>query len=150
MRVIQKISAWAAEQPAWIDDAVRRLIAGALGQQDIRDLASLAESEHGLADPGGRAALRLDPRTLPELGKDGVDVSLVALRAPKHLNAIDADQTLAFQADGLTVVYGYNGAGKSGYARALKMACRARNVENILPDVYCASKDPVTPGAVFD
>ncbi|WP_284336004.1 AAA family ATPase [Comamonas sp. NoAH] len=150
MRIIQKIAAWAAEQPAWIDDAVRRLTMGALTPQDIRDLASLAEAEHGLPDPENRVPERLDPRTLPELGKNDVDVSLLALREPTQLNAIDTKQTLAFQADGLTVVYGHNGAGKSGYARALKMACRARNVENILPDVYDASKTFLTPSAVFD
>lgn len=41
---------------------------------------------------------------------------------------------------GVTVVYGDNGAGKSGYARLLKRACRARmsngREERILPNIY--------------
>jgi hypothetical protein len=66
---------------------------------------------------------QVDPRTLPELGKNGVDVSLVALRAPKHLNAIDADQTLVFQADDLTVVYGYNGADNRTHLPVPALGC---------------------------
>lgn len=150
MQIIQKIAAWAAQQPAWIDDAVRRLVAGPLTAEDFQELSALAKAEHGLPDPDGRVAMRLNADTLPAAALDGVDVSLVALRSPQHLNAIDAGQALTFQTDGLTVVYGYNGAGKSGYARALKMACRARNVENILPDVYAASEGPVVFSAVFD
>ncbi|WMY11100.1 AAA family ATPase [Paraburkholderia phenoliruptrix] len=150
MQIINKIAAWAAEQPAWIDDAVRRLMAGNLTEKDLQELAALAKAEHGLVDPNGPVPMRLDPKVLPVAGKDGTDVSLKALRSPQHLNAIDAGQALTFEGAGLTVVYGYNGAGKSGYARALKMACRARNVENILPDVYAASKGPATSGAVFD
>jgi len=150
MQIINKIAAWAAEQPAWIDDAVRRLMAGNLTEKDLQELAALANAEHGLADPNGPVPMRLDPKLLPVAGKVGTDISLKALRSPQHLNAIDAGQALTFEAAGLTVVYGYNGAGKSGYARALKKACRARNVENILPDVYAASKGPVSSGAVFD
>ncbi|WP_431051893.1 AAA family ATPase [Roseateles sp. L2-2] len=150
MQIIQSIAAWAAEQPAWIDDAVRRLVAGGLKPQDLQDLCALAKAEHGLPDPDGRVAVRLDPKTLPVGARDGVDVSLVALRSPQNLNAISADQALTFEAAGLTIVYGHNGAGKSGYARALKKACRARNVEDILPDVYAESKGPLLASAVFD
>ncbi len=80
----------------------------------------------------------------------GVDVSLIALRSPKNLNAIDIHQALTFHRAGLTVVYGHNGAGKSGYARALKKACRARNVETILPDVYAGSSGSVSASATFE
>jgi len=150
MQIIQKIAAWAAEQPAWVDDAVRRLIAGNLTSKDLQDLAALAKSAHGLPDPEGRVAVRLDPRTLPVDAHAGADVSLIALRSPEYLNAIDPGQALTFQAAGLTIVYGHNGAGKSGYARILKKACRARNVEDLLPDVYVELKGPAPTSAIFD
>lgn len=49
-----------------------------------------------------------------------------------------ADQEIVFgPAPGLTVVYGENGAGKSGYARVIKRACRARGeAQEIKPNVY--------------
>lgn len=46
MQIIQKIAAWAAEQPAWIDDAVRRLVAGSLTAEDCQELSALAKAEH--------------------------------------------------------------------------------------------------------
>lgn len=150
MQIIQKIAAWAAGQPAWIDDAVRRLMVGSLTPQDYQDLAALAKSECGLPDPEGRVAIRLDPQTLPTIAHGDADVSLLALRSPQHLNAIDSGQALTFEAAGMTVVYGHNGAGKSGYARALKKACRARNVENILPDVYVELNEPTSASVIFE
>jgi hypothetical protein len=48
---------------------------------------------------------------------------------------------LTFAQSGLTVVYGDNGAGKSGYARLLKHACRARGeTGKVLPDVFEAAQ----------
>lgn len=81
---------------------------------------------------------------------DGVDVSLFAFRNPENLNAIATNQALTFHPKGLTIVYGHNGAGKSGYARALKKACRARSVENILPDVYSDAKEARAASANFE
>lgn len=150
MQIIQKIAAWAAGQPAWIDDAIRRLVSGPLSQADLRELADLAKSEHGLPDPLGRTAIRLDSATLPASLNDGVDVNLLSFRNPENLNAIANNQELTFHPTGLTVVYGHNGAGKSGYARALKKACRARNVETILPDVYSESNGAASTGATLE
>ena len=47
------------------------------------------------------------------------------------MNALARDQTIEF-GPSLTIVYGANAAGKSGYARILKRACRARGAEEIL------------------
>jgi hypothetical protein len=72
-------------------------------------------------------------------------VILRRLRDVQHVNALAADETLSFTRAGLTVVYGDNGSGKSGYARILKQVCRARvgnKSENVLPNIYDAN-----PGA---
>ena len=114
MKIIQRIAAWAADQPAWIDDAVRRLTVRALTQTDMRELADLAKSTHGLAVDNCPTPIRLDPKSLPSFSQDAADVSLAALRNPQNVNAIDPSQSLTFQLAGLTVVYGHNGAGKSG------------------------------------
>ena len=50
------------------------------------------------------------------------------------MNALAEGQTLKF-ASGLTLVYGDNAAGKTGYIRILKSACRARGKEDILGNV---------------
>ncbi|MFZ4550234.1 MAG: AAA family ATPase [Aquabacterium sp.] len=147
MSVVSEIAGWTEGQPDWISDAVRRaFVNGRLDDGDIADLAALLKAAFGLPDPQGRAPVRLDPATLPTAVVDSPAVSLLALRAPQNLNAIGHGDGLTFEAEGLTIVYGYNGAGKSGYARALKKACRARNTEGIHPNVFSGQR-PTGPAS---
>jgi len=151
VQIIQDIGGWLAQQSPWLSDCGRRLLEhGSLSQQDREDLVALVKVHHGFKDPNGRQPVPLDQTHIPAAPQDGIDVSLRALRAPQGLNAIDHQQDLTFQADGLTVVYGYNGVGKSGYARALKKACRARNVEEILPNVFQDGQPGVAASATID
>ncbi|WP_174984176.1 AAA family ATPase [Pandoraea commovens] len=59
-----------------------------------------------------------------------------SINGPTNVNALTSKGRLDFEAAGLSIVYGENGAGKSGYSRILKAACRARDSEDILPNVY--------------
>ena len=67
-------------------------------------------------------------------------VSLKRLHEVKNVNALAEGQSLSFITKGVTIVYGDNGSGKSGYVRILKNACRTRTtkgkMESILPNVY--------------
>lgn len=141
MSVVSDIAEWSIDQPDWVSDAVRRAFTqGQLHEVDVADIAAILKARFGFTDPQGRVASRLDPRTLPTTEADSHPVSLLGLRAPQHLNAIGNADGLTFEAHGLTIVYGYNGAGKSGYARALKKACRARSIEGIYPNVFSGER----------
>src|SRR5882672_3922649 len=70
-------------------------------------------------------------------------VSLVSIFHHRGVNALAEDQTLMFGPN-LTVVYGDNAAGKSGYIRILKSACRARGQEQILGNVISGAT-PLSP-----
>lgn len=137
MQIIHDIGGWLSQQPMWLSDCARRLLTQVvLSPGDKADLVALVKVHHGFKDPKGRQPVPLDQSQIPVAAQEGADIRLRALKSPLNLNAIDSQQSLTFQVDGLTVVYGYNGVGKSGYARALKKACRARNVEDIFPNVY--------------
>lgn len=56
-----------------------------------------------------------------------------------NVNRLAENQELTFAPDGLTVVYGNNGSGKSGYARILQSMVRARHRADILHDVFAES-----------
>ncbi len=60
------------------------------------------------------------------------------------MNALAEGQRLSFDKSGMTVIYGDNGSGKSGYARVLKKVCRARmpGDEAILRNIYGPGKGP--------
>jgi hypothetical protein len=64
-----------------------------------------------------------------------------------HVNALLGGQQLTFAAHGLTVVYGDNASGKSGYARLIKKKVRARHQEDVLTNIFEDGKD-ATPAAV--
>ncbi len=63
-----------------------------------------------------------------------IPVSLSSITHHRGVNALAPEQTVRFGPN-LTVVYGQNAAGKSGYTRILKKACRSRFAEDILGNV---------------
>ena len=152
MTILQEIQKWSTELPAWQRDAVARLFAkGSLDQQDEEDIYALLKAEHGIADPKGRIAGTLDASQVAAPLTDGKLIQIVALRDLKHVNALAGNQKLQFASAGLTVIYGDNGSGKSGYSRVLKRACRARDQsEAIHPDARLPADQTGKAEATFD
>jgi ABC-type transport system involved in cytochrome c biogenesis ATPase subunit len=60
---------------------------------------------------------------------------LVGVSRVRNVNALVPDQTLTF-GHGLTVIYGENATGKTGYARLLGCAGFTRDEQELLPDVF--------------
>lgn len=147
-----ELIAWFAELPAWQSVAFRRLLAkSALDESDYDQILMSARVELGL-ETGGSAPVRLtetDLSTAPAAG--GPLSQLTALHGLSGVNMLARDQRLNI-GTGLTLIYGANGAGKSGYARIFKLAClcHEKATERILPNVY---ESPVTgeiPAAYFE
>ena len=141
MTVLQEILAWSQDRPAWQREALRRLVlSDDLSDEDINALAEICKSGHGLAEQ--RDIVPLAKEHVPDQIA-GAPVSLVSIFHHRGVNALAEDQTLSF-GPGLTVVYGDNGAGKTGYIRILKSACRARGPEKILGNVVSGAT-PLAP-----
>lgn len=115
---------------------------GDLGAEDIDALTAICKGEHGLTEKV--AAQPLAKEHVPERGGAAQAVSLDSIFHHKGVNALAENQTLKFAA-GLTIVYGDNGAGKTGYIRILKQACRARGQETILGNVVITGAAPPKP-----
>jgi len=139
--VLQEILEWSHDRPIWQRDALRRLtLRGDLTEEDILTLTEICKSAHGLAEQ--QETFPLAKEHVPEQAV-GTPVSLISIFHHRGVNALAEDQTLKF-GPGLTVVYGDNGAGKTGYIRILKSACRARGQERILGNVVSGTT-PHTP-----
>lgn len=136
MSILQEILAWAQGLPAWQSDAIARLLAKqTLTQDDQDDLFALLKLAHGIPDPKGRTPKPLTAEQVPAPVEKTAQIGLLAMKNMRHVNAIAENQRLPFSATGLTVIYGDNGSGKSGYSRVLKRACRARDqTETIHPN----------------
>ena len=146
VNVLKEILNWSFERPAWQGDALRRLVTkGELNETDISELSSLCKSSHGLGDRV--KSVPLEANHLPQPGTGTKPVSLQSLTHHDGVNALASNQTIEF-GPSLTVVYGANAAGKSGYTRILKRACRARGAEEILGNVVSGTA-PGRPSATI-
>lgn len=66
---------------------------------------------------------------------EGTPLALQAIKSLKNVNAIPEVSRVTFGPQ-LTVVYGHNGAGKSGFARILSCACFSRSSPQIIRNIY--------------
>lgn len=134
---------WSAAWPDWQRDALRRIVgSGPLSPEALKELTALCRAKHGLlpATATTPTAVPLAAAHTPG-GADGTaSVSLSKLSGLQNVGRLPSDQEIVFgAAPGLTVIYGENGAGKSGYARVIKKACRARGTpQDIKPDAFGA------------
>jgi hypothetical protein len=147
MTLLSDILDWSTSELAgWQQDALRRLFEKGvdLTEPDYCELYDLFKLAHGI-----RCETEVQPRPLshdqlPVEGSEGERVVLKAMSGLANVNRLPGDQVLSFAPEGITIIYGPNASGKSGYARVLKRACRARDqVEMILPD---ATQDPASTG----
>src|SRR5436309_254011 len=140
MSVLREIFNWSKSCPNWQRDALRRLIQnGTLSDKGFAELTLICQSAHGPLPKGASipTSQPLSEADLPPDVRSDQSVALKTIELVQNVNAVAYKQPLTFGASGLTVLYGDNASGKSGYARILKSACRARSrVKRILPDVF--------------
>lgn len=133
--IIRQIRSWAAETlKYWEQVALERILTGGdLSEPGIRQLVSYFLQDAGLEPtPTDRPALSHQNRIVgtPMLAP----CSLERIYNLRNVNALPNGQEISFGPQ-LTLVYGNNGAGKSGYARALASAGFARGDRDVLPNM---------------
>ncbi len=120
-QALADIAAWSKSCPQWQRDALRRLcLQGELTEEDLAQLARLCKGE-------GAKAVPLAKGHIPDPKAAMAAVTLRSVHSVENVNALAQGERLTFDKIGLTIIYGDNGAGKSGYARVLKKVCRARS-----------------------
>lgn len=152
MTIIQEIHEWSKGLAEWQQDAIARLyVDRSLGPDDLEDLYALAKAEAGIPDPQGRTPHKLHNEEIAPTPDPARLVQLKAIKDILHVNALSHGGMLPIAPVGLTVIYGENGAGKSGYSRILKHACRARDSrETILPNANLSPEETGRPQATFE
>jgi recombinational DNA repair ATPase RecF len=145
MTIIYKdILDWSKKRPMWQRDALRRLIQNeSLSDEDIIELSEICKSDHGLVD---KKNLRVKPfplenQHIPEDIEGSSGSILSKITDIQNVNALINGQCLDFlPTKGLTVVYGDNGSGKTGFVRILRHLCKTRGlVEPIKPNIFVDS-----------
>lgn len=138
MTALEEILVWSASASSWMRDALRRILVHAeVSDADLGALVELCKSPHGLS-PDAPKAEYLTRDHIPAEQAGGA-VALTSITHVADVNALAPNETLSLAPTGLTVIYGDNGAGKSGFTRILRRACRARG-----------GNDPVLANALSD
>ena len=118
---LRDILEWSGDKSPWLRDALRRLASGGeLANEDIDELGAIC-----FGNAGG--VLPLADEHIAPSHMVGKPVAITGLHDLVEVNALANNQGLSLSATGMTIVYGDNGSGKSGYVRVLKNACRSRD-----------------------
>jgi len=128
MSIYQEILDWSQERPDFIKDALRRIISNStIDQSDVDELVKLLKKENGDTSITISAS-PINNTHIPSLSGFSVNYPrLICMEQPINICALHNQGKLQFASNGLTVVYGNNGSGKSSYSRILKKLCWSRN-----------------------
>lgn len=151
---IDDVLDWAKKLTPWKQDALRRLaISNDLSDEDLSELLGMVRTSAGLS----LATTPPDPIPFAKAhfgGGKHLPIILKGIANAENINRLAPGASLSFCPKALTIVYGRNGSGKSGFVRILRTACRTR-VENqaklkVLADVYGGASGPQTADIIID
>lgn len=148
MEVLDEIIEWASSLPYWQQVAVVSVLNGTCGDDEIESIAAICIREQGDTEPLANELGDPLKNFKYETSEDEPDgVVITEIHSTQNINAIRDDSKLTFGETGLTIVYGSNAVGKSGYSRIFKAACMCRDNERIHGDI--GREDIVEPSAVI-
>lgn len=124
----------------WEQDALRRILVGTVDDRDIAELTILAKLESGIDEQSELLPVPPNESHVSAFTPVGKPLKLLALSKVRHVNALAPDQTIGFLPKGMTLIYGGNGTGKSGYSRILRNASRSRSYAPILNNIFSGEK----------
>lgn len=136
---------WCAPRPRWQQEAVRLLTAKPkLEADELDELERAVQMEAGMiaGKPANWPALT---KTHLKAGNKFAPVTVLGSIGPlRNIDRLAAEQPpLKFAINGVTLIYGANGSGKSGYCRIAKKICHCLHDVTLRGNVFePASADP--------
>ena len=125
--VLDYLIDFAGTQEAWIADALRRIVEkGGWTETDVAELCKLRKQEVLESAFSDDVYVRLSRTVSCASPSSDNTASLISVCHVAGVNRLPENQMVPFSPSGITVIYGNNGSGKSGYARILKSACKFR------------------------
>lgn len=140
--VKKDLIAWLHEQSQWVQVTVEKILnQGGVSDQIIKEAYDLLKTEDG------RKSTKLDSLSLMGSTSTGHgDVRLISIGDIKGIDDLAPRTPLEFGKK-ISVIYGLNGAGKSGYTRILKKACGMAGASDLVSNVY--KPDPGEKSCAF-
>ncbi|MBN2713585.1 MAG: hypothetical protein JXR97_14285 [Planctomycetes bacterium] len=124
------LSKWFSERPQWLQIAATRLLQQSeLTDKDISELTALCQQE-------AEGKFFKTTCSFPSSQGTAGTLRLCSISDVEGVNALAPKKPLEFGKGNITIVYGNNGSGKSGYVRLLKHVCGARDTGTLHRNVY--------------
>lgn len=143
MNTNEEIFNWLNKQNEWVREAAHRLLTkGDLDDKDIGDLVALAKK----TEPKEKAS-----QSYPSINKGTAataELRLESIGPVVGIDALNPKKPLTFGEGKLSVVYGTNGSGKSGFTRIITKACGKAHSVLLKPNVY--DSQPTKQECTFD
>lgn len=131
--LLEDLTKWFSERPQWLQIAATQLFEKAeLTDKDVSDLATLCQQEADGKLPKKSCSFSASAFSKGAAG----NLRLCSISDVEGVNALAPKKPLEFGKGNITVVYGYNGSGKSGYVRLLKHICGARDLGTLHRNIY--------------
>lgn len=128
-----ELEKWFKDRPKWLQVAASKLInKKEITEEDKENLLKVCKSEVGIGDESDISSFVTKFKELDE----EVAVHIQSISDVKNINALSPKNPLEFHDSNLTIIYGQNGAGKSGYTRILKHICGAKNPGTLHKNVF--------------
>lgn len=147
---VDNFKTWLESKPYWEQYLWQlHMTKEVLDDEDIKKCYQYLLEDSGIITPApDRPSI-----VLPSLDLNGADtpktkISLDKIENLKDVNAIDGSCVLEFGKN-LTIIYGDNGAGKSGIGRLLSNACLSRKPRKLLPNARTVSYPATKASADF-
>lgn len=140
------LAQWIKTLPDWQSDLLRRLtIIDDVSLNELEDATKMLLASLGVAHPAASGAAQAIPISASIDPKVHRVTQVVAMQNLVGVGAIESRQRLDFKLDGLTIVYGETGSGKSSYVRVLRKACRSSAKPIVILPNVLSSQDEGSP-----
>jgi energy-coupling factor transporter ATP-binding protein EcfA2 len=136
---------WAAEQPDWVRDSLRRIALAADYSVEQADADCIHDNVRAAARAGSSVhpMISIDAAHLGGGFEETRRTVLAQLGPVQNIDRLAGGQKLRMAAVGITLVYGENGSGKSGYIRIAKRLCRSLTADQLRGNVFDAIGGPM-------
>lgn len=129
----QDIVSWFKTLKGWQQELAYRLLTKpALLEEDVNDIIEMLK--------GGTP---FNNKEFPNVGVSilGNPTCIVSIDSVNDIEQLSPRNPLVFAENGITVVYGNNGTGKSGYTRILKKVCGKPHSRDLVGNIYKAENN---------
>lgn len=131
------VKEWLNKRPDWLTHPIEEIVSG----KEVSLVKIEKYAELCLQSAKKKKVERKQVNLTKEYFNESSDrYSLTSIKNVKGVNALSECEKLELLPNGINIIFGKNGSGKSGYMRLLKMISNSKYSESIKGNIYSTNK----------